>query len=120
MPARACGVGDRPECLALPELSIGETVVAHDDLVIGAEGSAIEDAAEFQRRAKGPPAYQLTGSLEGRLEAALRNGKVEAVWNSDIKNLSYASPDLPPAGAPAIRLGAETLSTPIAGIRNER
>lgn len=58
--------------------------------------------------AKGPPAYQLTGSLEGRLEAALRNGKVEAVWNSDIKNLSYASPDLPPAGARSATLVANS------------
>ncbi len=40
-----------------------------------------------------PPVYQLSGLLEGRLEAALRNGKVEAVWTNDFKNLTYASPD---------------------------
>ncbi|WP_425615498.1 hypothetical protein NA78x_005419 [Anatilimnocola sp. NA78] len=45
-----------------------------------------------------PRGYQIAGTLEGRIEAALRGGKVEAVWNNDIKNLTYASPDLPPAG----------------------
>lgn len=45
--------------------------------------------------AKQPPTYQLAGMLEGRVEAALRNGKVEAVWSNDIKNLTYATPDTP-------------------------
>ncbi|WP_254510648.1 hypothetical protein [Anatilimnocola floriformis] len=45
-----------------------------------------------------PRAYQLSGMLEGRLEAALRDGKVEAIFTNDIKNLTYASPDMPGPG----------------------
>jgi|GEM_PF-834785 len=59
-----------------------------------------------------PRAYQLSGMLEGRLEAALRNGKVEAVFSNDIKNLTYASPDMPPAGARNVTLVANSTAGP--------
>jgi translocation and assembly module TamB len=56
-----------------------------------------------------PRPYQVTGMLEGRLEAALRGGKVEAVWNNDIKDLKYASPETPQPGAhPATLVSGST------------
>jgi translocation and assembly module TamB len=59
-----------------------------------------------------PRAYQLAGMLEGRVEAALRSGKVEAVWSNDIKNLTYASPDAPGAGPRNATLVANSSASP--------
>ncbi len=53
-----------------------------------------------------PRTYEVAGMLEGRLEAALRNGKVEAAWTNDFKNLTYASPDAPPPGTRSATLVA--------------
>ena len=50
--------------------------------------------------------------LEGRVEAALRSGKVEAIWSNEIKNLTYASPDMPPAGARSATLVANSSAGP--------
>lgn len=46
----------------------------------------------------GPKSVELKGDIGGRMEAALRDGKVEAVWNNDITDLEYATPDRPAAG----------------------
>lgn len=45
----------------------------------------------------GPKAVDMKGDIGGRMEAALRNGKVEAVWNNDITDFEYSTPDRPPA-----------------------
>ncbi|QDU30749.1 hypothetical protein ETAA8_58970 [Anatilimnocola aggregata] len=67
-----------------------------------------------------PPTYQVTGMLEGRLEAALRNGKVEAVWSNDIKNLTYATPDAPVAGARPATLVSGSTAGPFVVRRTEQ
>jgi hypothetical protein len=55
-----------------------------------------------------PRTTQFTGMLEGRLEAALRDGKVEAAWTNDIKDFKCLSPVLPRTGRGATLASAST------------